>query len=362
MLSTTGWRRCILTVIAVVSWASLNHAQSTANLRVGISPFSPFVIHSSGAPAGISIDLWEAVARRLEIGHELIFCEGVGDKLNRLAGGEIDVAIGGITISEEREKRFDFTHPIYHTGLGIMVHVDSRPALLTLIGSMFRGGKWVFWVGALALIVVAGHVIWAVERSSSRAATGFSRSYIPGVFEGMYWALVTASTVGYGDKVPHRAAGKLLTCAIILVFLPLFGFFVAELSSNLTLYNIKTGIDGPQDLLGKTVGVVKETTSVGEVMALGARPRPFDHIEDAIRALSEGGLDAVVYDAPTLHYFVKTGGIGRVTVIDNRFSPQDYGLAVPTGSPYREPLNRAILAMIEDGEMDDILTRWLGPR
>ncbi len=362
MPSITGWCRCGLMAIVMVGWASLCHAQSTSNLRVGVSPFSPFVIQSSGAPAGISIDLWEAIARRLDIDHELVVCEGVKDKLNRLADGELDVAIGGITITEEREKRFDFSHPIYRTGLGIMIPAGGRPTLIALLESMFRGEKWIFLAGALVLIVISGHVIWVVERSGSRGATGFSRSYIPGVLEGMYWALVTASTVGYGDKVPHRAAGKLLTCAIILIFLPLFGYLVAELSSNLTLYNLQAGIDGPEDLLGKTVGVVEGTTSDSEVRALGAQSRPFDHIEDAIGALKEGSLNAVVYDAPTLLFFANTGGFEGVSVIDKRFSPQDYGLALPTGSKLREDINRVILAMIEDGEMEGILTHWLGPQ
>jgi voltage-gated potassium channel len=50
----------------------------------------------------------------------------------------------------------------------------------------------------------------------------------------IYWALVTATTLGYGDFSPHTAAGKFLTSALICftVFL-LIPTITANLASKL---------------------------------------------------------------------------------------------------------------------------------
>lgn len=329
-------------------------------LRVGVSPISPFVIFDAEEPSGFSIDLWQALAARLGIPYEYVRCDGVADKLSRLERGEVDIAIGGITITQAREKRFDFSHPTFHTGLDILVPTAARPDLWAMGASLFRGNKPALLGAMLLLVVVAGHLIWLAERRASDRPGGFSERYVPGVLEGIYWALVTASTVGYGDKVPHRWVGRTLTCVLILVFLPLFGFLVAELSSDITVVALKTSIDGPEDLAGARVGVVTGTTGEEEADRIRARVRPFAGIGEACDALVAGEVDAVVYDAPSLLHFANTAGRGRVQVLGRPFVPQDYGLAMPPGAPYREAVNRGLLGLLESGETASIRAAWFG--
>ena len=134
----------------------------------------------------MSIDMWQSIALQIDREFEYVVCKGVGDKLKRLEEGSIDIAIGGITITEEREELFDFSHPVYETGLDILIPKVGRLTLMGLISSLFKGQK-IFFFGALfILMVLAGHIIWFVERSSKKRITSFHQNYIPGVFEGMY--------------------------------------------------------------------------------------------------------------------------------------------------------------------------------
>ena len=59
------------------------------------------------------------------------------------------------------------------------------------------------------LAVIAGHVVWLVERR--RNSDHFPRAYVPGVTQGMWWAAVTMTTVGYGDTVTHTRGGRLVS-------------------------------------------------------------------------------------------------------------------------------------------------------
>jgi len=86
----------------------------------------------------------------------------------------------------------------------------------------------------------------------------------------------------------------------------------------------------------------------------------FERVDGAIDALLKGDVEAVVYDAPNLLYYANSEGKGKVTVVGKIFQPQDYGLALPQGSPLREKINLVILSLIESGEFERIKLKWFG--
>jgi voltage-gated potassium channel len=47
---------------------------------------------------------------------------------------------------------------------------------------------------------------------------------------GLYWAITTATTVGYGDVTPHNPAGRLLASLVMLTTIPMLAAAFALLS------------------------------------------------------------------------------------------------------------------------------------
>ncbi|MFP3940460.1 MAG: ABC transporter substrate-binding protein, partial [Thermoanaerobaculia bacterium] len=66
-----------------------------------------------------------------------------------------------------------------------------------------------------------------------------------------------------------------------------------------------------------------------------------------------------VYDEPILRYLVR-GTDDPFAVLPGTFERQDYAVALPEGSPLREPVNRALLRVIDRPAWDETLERYLG--
>jgi ABC-type amino acid transport substrate-binding protein len=346
-------RRAIISFLLIgISLASPAGAEE---LRVAISPFHPFVFMEGDAPSGFSIELWETIARELKTDFRFVRTRDVTSKLATVRQGRADVAVGGITMTKEREAALDFTHPTFHTGLDILVRSDRSFAWSTFM-SFLTPGKISIIIGFLLLILIAGHVMWFAERGKK----AFSDSYYPGVFEGMYWAVVTASTVGYGDKAPVKWLGRLVACIVIVIALPLFALFTAAITSSFTVQSLQGTIQGPEDLRGKHVGVVRGTASADHARRYQVIPVEFPKIGQACAALAEKRVDAVVYDAPNLHYYVQQQGQGRVNVVGKPFVRQRYAIALPEDAPLRERINLALLTLNESGELRRLKQKWFG--
>jgi ABC-type amino acid transport substrate-binding protein len=83
-------------------------------LRVGVKPIVPFVFaEGADVPYGYSIDLWNALAERLGVETTFVVYETVPELLDAVRDRQVDVAIAGISITQEREASgLDFSYPV----------------------------------------------------------------------------------------------------------------------------------------------------------------------------------------------------------------------------------------------------------
>ena len=342
--------------------APLVHAQtsdtSTAPLRVGITEVPPFVIaDGKGGWEGISIDLWRAIADRQGWEYEWQVMP-FSDLLEAVELGEVDVVVGALTMTSEREAVFDFSHPFYQTGLSIGVPHSPKQGLLQSLKALFSWG-FLSVIGALALLLLGvGFALWLLERR--RNAEQFGGSNAEGIGAGFWWAAVTMTTVGYGDKAPVTLGGRLLALVWMFAGLIMVASFTAAITSSLTVSNLQYQINGPQDLPGNTVATIAGTASAQYLQEQRIISQAYSDLHSAMLAVSAGESDAVVYDRPLLQYRNQQLGKDRLDLLPGVFDQQLYALALPTGSNLRDEVNEAILRLTESPEWRLIQRAYLG--
>lgn len=104
-------------------------AAKTENvIRIGTNPtFAPFEFQPKGSNdlTGFDIDLAKALAKQMGRPIELVNL-GFDGLIPALSSGNIDLAISGMSITEERKNAVDFSDPYYTSGLIILVRKDEN--------------------------------------------------------------------------------------------------------------------------------------------------------------------------------------------------------------------------------------------
>lgn len=120
--------RPIRQLCAAVSLAAsaLAPAVAAEPLLVAVdTAFVPFEFKQGDSYVGFDIDLWDAIAKELKLAYKLQPMDFSGI-LPALQTKNVDLALAGITIKEERKKVIDFSDGYYDSGFLLMVPVGSK--------------------------------------------------------------------------------------------------------------------------------------------------------------------------------------------------------------------------------------------
>lgn len=134
----------------------------------------------------------------------------------------------------------------------------------------------------------------------------------------------------------------------------------AAIASSLTINQMESDIRGPQDLSRLQVASVPKSTSMRYLKGRFIHAKPYKNVYAGMQAVAQKKVDVMVYDAPVLQYIANTKLRGQVEVLPFTFQRQDYGIALPTGSPLRKPINRLMLRMVYEKRWKMLLARYLG--
>ena len=114
------------------------------------------------------------------------------------------------------------------------------------------------------------------------------------------------------------------------------------------------------DLRGLKVGIKRHSTTEAYVKQVGAQSVPFDNNFNALFAVSDGRLDALIYDRPAMADFVRVMKTLDLAVTNDIFGEDvcQFAFAMPKNSRKAFLINETLEQMLKDGTVDAILKRW----
>ena len=365
----TRFGRISVAAILLSLWPSLlAFAQDAPNipdkLVVATRNVPPFAMQDDeGRWNGISVELLREIKAELEKqsehGIEIDFRElALQEMLDAVERGEVDLAAAALTVNYEREKVLDFSHPFYNSGLGIAVDARQGRGWRAVLAAVFSPTFIRLLIGLFGVLVAAGIAVYFFERKHN--PNDFGGGALRGMGAGLWWAAVTMTTVGYGDKVPRTTAGKAIGLLWMFSGLFIIASFTAAVTSALTVTQLHSNVSGPNDLPRLRVATVRDSTSDRYLRSRHIIAERHDTVNAALAELHRGAVNAVVYDAPILRHEVLQHYSDDLHVLPLTFERQDYAFALPPGSPLRENINRILLRKIESPDWDDILYSYLG--
>ena len=122
-----------------------------------------------------------------------------------------------------------------------------------------------------------------------------------------------------------------------------------------------SAIASPDDLTGVIVGVQQGTTGdiyVSDLEADGTTVERYNKGFEAVQALSQGKIDAVVIDGePAKTFVAQTEGL---KILEESFTDEEYAIAVKKGNTeLLEKINGALKTLKDNGTLDEIVAKYI---
>lgn len=226
-------------------------------LRVAVEISPPMTMEQNGALTGFSIDLWNAIATQLKVKTSYQIMPDASALEEAVRSNRADLT-PVVLITSARDAEFDFSYPIFETGLQIMVRetaaTQGTASRLSPVLDMLRllfSRTTIEWLGVgLLLVLIPAHLAWLFERRHPDSIIS-NRNYFPGIFEACYWGLATLAA--QAEAMPRQWVARIISILWMFASVVFIASYTAQLTTTLTVQQIRGAIEGSDDLPGKQV-------------------------------------------------------------------------------------------------------------
>ena len=342
--------------LILLSWAPiLGQAQDMEILKVGVVHEPPFVIKEGDEFSGLSVELWNSIAKEQEVGYELVEYNDQLGLIRALDFKEIDISINPIHVNEMRLTLLEATQPFYVSFLGVATSRAKQSQVRVFLNNFFSFQFLRLLLLLVLTIFVFGTILWLVERRHNRRQF---RPGILGLFDGFWWSAVTMTTVGYGDKAPKTKLGRAIAMVWMFTAILIISGFTATVASTLTVSSLSRNIEDLQDLRNtNNIASVHGSSSAEFLRQQEIQPSVlYEDVENALQALSAQKAEVLVYDKTVLDYLIgKMQLDGKAFLLPVSFNQQYKSFFLPKNSKDLEWINPLLVQKINQRSWQELL-------
>uniref|UniRef100_A0A8C7Z3W3 Glutamate receptor n=1 Tax=Oryzias sinensis TaxID=183150 RepID=A0A8C7Z3W3_9TELE len=337
---------------------------------------------------GFCIDILKKIAKTVKFTYDLYLVTNGkhGKKVNGTWNGMVGevvlknahMAVGSLTINEERSEVIDFSVPFIETGISVMVSRSNGTVSPSAFLEPFSADVWVMMF--VMLLLVSAMAVFIFEYFSP---VGYNRcladephgpSFTIGKAIWLLWGLV------FNNSVPVQNPKGTTSKIMVSVWAFFAVIFLASYTANLAAFMIQeeyvdqvTGLSdkkfqSPNDFsppfrFGTVPNGSTERNIRNNYPEMHSYMTKFHqrNVNEALQSLKAGKLDAFIYDAAVLNYMAgRDEGCKLVTIGSGYiFATTGYGIAIQKESLWKRHVDLAILQLFGDGEMEELESLWL---
>ncbi|XP_009075977.1 PREDICTED: glutamate receptor ionotropic, NMDA 2A, partial [Acanthisitta chloris] len=328
---------------------------------------------------GFCIDILKKLSKTVKFTYDLYLVTNGkhGKKVNNVWNGMIGevvyhravMAVGSLTINEERSEVVDFSVPFVETGISVMVSRSNGTVSPSAFLEPFSASVWVMMF--VMLLIVSAMAVFIFEyfspvgynRNLAQGRDPHGPSFTIGKAVWLLWGLV------FNNSVPVQNPKGTTSKIMVSVWAFFAVIFLASYTANLAAFMIQeefvdqvTGLSdkkfqrphdySPPFRFGTVPNGSTERNIRNNYPDMHLYMTKFNQkgVEDALVSLKTGKLDAFIYDAAVLNY--KAGrdeGCKLVTIGSGYiFATTGYGIALQKGSPWKRQIDLALLQFVGD--------------
>lgn len=317
--------------------------QNNKLLRVGVIPLEPFAMMHNGKPKGISIQLWEEIARihGWQYKYTILPQSGYLDIEPLLHGNKLDLVIGPIAITYQRIDEIAFSTPYFLTTSNIITK-DTQSSFNPLLIHFFKRVFSLPLIILFLIILFCSILIWLKERKN------FPDSFPQSIYKGIPYSIwygfhtIFAGDIFFEIKDTYS---RILTIIMLICSVTLVSIIVASLTSALTISHLgfTSNLGALSNLKNQPVAIISGTDVKEYLQDLEVNVVLEGSLPMAVQALNNNKVVAIIADKLLVSSYLKQNKVSKINITNVVVRSNIVAFALPKESKLKDSINDSIV-------------------
>ncbi len=316
-------------------------------LRIAVVPIEPLVIEEAeDIYDGLAVAMWENVAARAEVTYNYVNV-AAADAPGMLARGEVDMWLAATPRTGSKDTT---THsPIYYSSTMAVARRDGN-SYVKVVRGLFQPAFFGVVAGLSVLLLIIGTIIYLIERKANEEE--FGGKVYEGIGAGFWWAGVTLTTIGYGDKSPQTFWGRAVAMLWMLVGLGVSATLTATIVALASGDSAKLKL--PDDLRGERNLVLANGAIAPYFDELGIKYETVATVEEGFKKVKDQEADYFAAPRMKIDHFTKSNS-SNLAIQNSRLVPEYYAIGFRQNLPQADTISMLVSNVINSA----VWPKWL---